>query len=418
MHRFFTASRHGVVLSLALGLLYPAAAAEPGAAPLPRDGALTFPILLQQSLRQAPEYLTLAARDEEAQAHVSAARSWLAGRPSLEAGYVDDQPRSATGMTELEYGVQLPLRRLGERRDAAAFARSLGHQTEAWRAFLELSLAGRLRETLAALAAADRVIELERESTADAQQLVTSVERLFEAGEAAALDVAQARTTLLGQRRLQLEAEAALATAEADYQRLTGLAARPAEAHREIRTDRDAIASDHPWLRFLAAEVSVADESVKRTRHEAKGNPSAMVGARRQRGSATEEYNDSLLVSLSVPFGGSAHVGAQVSSVKRQRAEAEVALKTAERDLAQHLQEIRRDLGLTAASLGLSEEQAALDRRQWEMTQSAFEVGEVTLFQVLTALRQSRASAREHELLKLRHESLTAQFNQTLGILP
>lgn len=412
------AAHCGAALLLAVCLLRPATAAEPVSSHLPRDASLTFPVLLQQSLRQAPEYLALAARDEEARAHVAAARSWLAGRPSLEAGYLDDQPRSATGMSELEYGVQLPLWRLGERRDAAALAKSLGQQTEAWRRFLELSIAGQLRETLAALEAAERVLELEREATTDAQQLVTSVERLFDAGEAAALDVAQTRTTLLAQRRQHLEAEAALDDAEARYRRLTGLAARPAAAHRETQSDRPDIESDHPWLRLLAAEVSVADESVKRARQEAKGNPAVMLGARRQRGSATEEYNDSLLFSLSVPFGGSAHVGAQVSGVKRERAEAEIALKTAQRDLAQRLQETRRELDVVTASLQLSEEQAALDRRQWEMTKSAFEVGEVTLFQVLTALRQSRTSAREHELLKLRHESLIAQFNQTLGVLP
>jgi outer membrane protein TolC len=60
----------------------------------------------------------------------------------------------------------------------------------------------------------------------------------------------------------------------------------------------------------------------------------------------------------------------------------------------------------------------ALDRRQWEMAQAAFELGEVTLFQVLTALRQARASARENEELKLRQERLITQFNQVIGVLP
>lgn len=398
-------------------LRIPLGAASQGAS-LARDPALTFPVLLQQALRQSPEYVALAARNEEAHAHVAAARSWLAGRPSLEASYVDDQPRSNTGMTELEYGIQLPLWRPGERRDAKKLGEMMGQQAEAWRKFLELTLAGRLRDVLAMLAAAEHLLEFERDATRHAQQIVTTVERLFSAGEAASLDVAQARTLLLAQRRQELAAEAALANAEANYARLTGLAARPATNHHEPPAERRAIPADHPWLRLLSVDVEVAKEQVKRARLEARGSPALAVGARRQRGGKSEDYNDSLRLGVSIPFGGSSHVAAHVSNAQRQKVDAEIVLQTAERDLAQRLDETRREQATVAQSLQLTEEQVALDRRQWEMAKSAFEVGEVTLFHVLTALRQSRASTREHELLKLRSESLNAQFNQIVAVLP
>ena len=110
----------GVLLPLALPLVASAGG------PLSRDPALTFGILLRQSLTRAPEYVALAARDDEARAHLEAGRAWLAGRPSLEASYLDDRGRSGAGVSELEYGVQLPLWRPGERRDAAAFGREIG----------------------------------------------------------------------------------------------------------------------------------------------------------------------------------------------------------------------------------------------------------------------------------------------------
>ena len=388
------------------------------ASPLARDPSLTFPVLLQQSLLHSPEYVTLAARDAEAASHLAAARRWLAGRPTLEVTYADDQPRSATGMTELEYGLALPLWRPGERRGASLLARSMGRHAEAWRQSLELTVAGQLRDALAALEVAERGLEIERSATRDTAQLVSTVERLFEAGEAAALDVAQARTLLLTQRRQELEAESALAQAEAAYVRLTGLSARPANPHRETPTPDQAIGAHHPWLRMLSAGVDVADQQIQRARLEARGNPALAIGARRERGSRGEDYNDSMVLGLSVPFGGSAHVDAQVSSAKREKAESEAAVRAAQRELTQRLDETRRELATVTQSLRLTEEQVALDRQQWEMARAAFEAGESTLFHVLTALRQSRASAREHELLRLRSESLVPQLNQIVGVLP
>jgi len=321
-------------------------------------------------------------------------------------------------MLELEYGVQVPLWRRGERRDARLLGENLGAQTMAWKSHLELTVAGRLRTSLADLDSADRLLTIERQSTADARQLLAGVEKLFDAGEVPQLDVMQTRTLLLNQQRQELEAESALRAAELAFSTLTGLAARPAAPHVEALAEGREISADHPWLRLLQASLDVANDAVRQARLEARGNPSALLGSRRQRGGSTEPYNDSVVLSLSVPFGGSAHVASQVGAVMRQKTEAEVQLQTARRDLTREMREVERELAMVRAALVLGEEQVALDRRQREMSQSAFELGEVTLFQVLTALRQARASARELEALKLRQERLITQFNQVIGVLP
>jgi len=402
----------GVLLPLALPLVASAGG------PLSRDPALTFGILLRQSLTRAPEYVALAARDDEARAHLEAGRAWLAGRPSLEASYLDDRGRSGAGVSELEYGVQLPLWRPGERRDAAAFGRALTEQAAAARAHVEFTVAGRLREALAVLEAADRMLEIERLATREAEELVRAVERLFEAGETSALDLTQARTGLLAQRRMELEAVSRLAAAEAGFTSLTGLSARPASGHREVDPAETLITPAHPWLRLLKADEAFAAEAVKRVRAEAKGNPALGLGARRQRGAAGEEYNDSLVVGLSLPFGGLAKVDAQVGSARRQQAEAAAAILSARRELEQRLDELQRERATLGEALRLGEEQVALDRRQWEMARAAFDVGETNLFQVLSALGQLRASTREREQLRLRRDALPAQINQTIGVLP
>lgn len=386
--------------------------------PLPRNPELNFSILLQQALRLAPEYVELASRDEEARLHLEAGRSWIAGRPTLAISYLDDQPRTAMGLTELEYGIEVPLRRPGDKREARVMGENYGAQASAWKAHLELTIAGRLRRNLADLEAADRMLELERQATAEARNLVQVVDKMQAAGEVAQADGLQARAQLLQQQRQELAAETELVDAQWMYSALTGLAARPAAAHVEQRTAANGIGDLHPWLRLLRAGVAVADSVVKHARIESRGSPSVMVGSRRQRGSSTEDYNDSMILGLNLPFGGSSSAAAKVGSVARQKAEAEMQLLAARKELQRQLHEAVHELGQIEESLVLATEQASLDRRQWEMAKTAFEAGETNLFPVLTALRQTRASARELEALKLRQQRLISEYNQVIGVLP
>ncbi len=410
-------ARGALLLATLSAAAQPALCAAPEP-PLTRDPALTFSVLLPQALQRTPEYLTLAARDQEAAAHVAAARSWLAGRPSLEASHTRDRLRSGAGATESDYALQLPLWRPGERRDAQRLASAVGQEAKAWRAYLELTVAGQLRECLAALARAERVAALERTATTEAERLAQTVERLFAAGETTALDVAQIRTALLTQQRQALDAQHALARAEATYVWLTGLTALPAAPHREAPAAHWEITPDHPWLAYLAASVTVTEGNIQRARVAARGNPALALGGKRERGAQGEPYLDSVVLGLSVPFGGRAHVDAAVTSAQRQRTEAQVTRQSAERDLRQQLDTARRELATLAATERLAAEQVAVDRGQWQMAQAAFAAGETTLLQVLSALRQYRLSQREHDLLTLRRDSLTAHLNHIVGDLP
>lgn len=416
----WSAGRAGrrLVLGLACWLGAPALPAARAAETLARDPQLHFTQLLAAALARAPESLERAPRREEAARHEAAGRAWLAGTPSLETTYLDDRLKAARGVSELEYGVQLPLWRPGERGIAARLGGNLGRQAEAWQEHLRWTVAGRLRLCLTELDGAERLLALEREATAEAERLLTTVERLAAAGESAAAEVAQARSLLLQQRREESGAATALAKARAEYGELTGLAARPDEAHREEAARHDDLGAEHPWLRYLASGVAVARDTVARTNLEERGRPSVLLGARRQRDGQGAARDDAFALGLSLPFGGRPHTAARVSTARRGEAEAAASLESARLELARQLRELRLDATHVETALRLSAEQVALDRRHVTAARVAFETGEFNLFQVLTAIRQARVSTREHEQLLLRRTALAAQINQTLGLLP
>src|SRR5690606_19629165 len=149
-------------------------------APLAINESLDFATLLEHSLQRAPALLEDPVRRQEAQDWLAAGRSWLAGRPSINLNYFDDSILDDRGQRELEYGLQLPLWRPGERDSALALGQRYEDQVPLWLQALSLELAGQLRTVLADIAEAESLLQLERESTANAEALVDTTRVLFE----------------------------------------------------------------------------------------------------------------------------------------------------------------------------------------------------------------------------------------------
>src|SRR5690606_33078742 len=265
---------------------------------------------------------------------------------------------------------------------------------------------------------AEVLLDLERQASSDAEELLRVTTALAEAGEVAELDALQARTLLLQQRKNQLQAVAQLIDAERAFTVLTGMVERPTLPFIEKFVAREEVGEDHPLLRFLQAGVSLADAGIRQAEQEARGNPTLSIGGRRERGDAFAPYTDSLNLSVSIPFGGKSFVSSRSSGARRDKVDAEVDYLQARRDLNAVLHEVEHELFLVEESLELSREQADLSDRRAAMASAAFEQGETTLAQVVLALQQARDAARQYRQLELRRERLVGEFNQTIGVLP
>lgn len=386
--------------------------------PLQKSAAMAFAAVFEAALSNTPESMSGAVRQQQAQDYSDVGRSWIAGRPSLEVNYVDDGVLDDIGLREIESGVSFDLWRPGERRNAGKLGQSYNAQLEAWQVYLQLVVAGRVRAILADIVEAEAMLALEQQSTAEAEQLLEITSGLFNAGALPQLDVLQVQSLLLEQQKIELHAEAALVDSEREYTVLTGLTMRPAAAYRESQSSLEEIQSEHPILRFLSSGVDLADANISKVRREASGTPTMMVGVRRERGNRLQPYTDSLGLSFSVPFGGSASVSAGVSDARRQKVDAEIQLMNVHRELGMQLHEVEHELFIVSESLDLSENQTALNQQRYAMALVAFEAGETNLSQVVIALQQARASEKELEGLRLRQQRLFTEFNQTIGILP
>lgn len=386
--------------------------------PLQKSPAMAYSAVFEAALSNAPESMAEGVRQQQAQDYSDFGRSWIAGRPSLQLNYIDDGVLDNVGLREMESGVRFDLWRPGERRDAGKLGQSYNAQLEAWLVYLQLLVAGRVRTVLADIVEAEAILALELQSTLEAERLLDVTNGLFAAGALPQLDVLQVQSLLLEQQKLELHAEAALVDAEREYTVLTGLQLRPAMAYSEAQSSQEEIQLNHPVLQFLRSGVDLAEANVSKVRREASGNPSMTLGVRRERGNVLQPYTDSLGVSFSMPFGGRARVSTDVSDARREKVDVEIQLVNTRRKLSMQLHEVEHELFIVSESLGLSENQTALNQQRYQMALVAFETGEINLSQVVITLQQARASEKELEQLSLSQQRLFSEFNQTIGILP
>lgn len=386
--------------------------------PLQLSSAMSYATVFESALNHAPESMAGIVRQQQAQAYSDIGKSWVVGRPSMEFNYIDDGALDAAGLREIESGIQFNLWRPGERRDAGRLGQSFNSQLDAWFTYLQLIVAGRVRDVLYDISEAESMLALERQATTEADRLLEITNGLFDAGALAQLDVLQARSLLLEQQRSELHVEATLVDAEREYTVLTGLQLRPAQPYNESQITQEEISADHPVLRFLRSTVEIADANVSKVKREASGAPSMTLGVRRERGNRMQPYNDSLGLSFSVPFGGNASVSAGISDARREKVDAEIELLNVQRELNMQLHEVEHELFIVSESLQLSEDQATLNQQRYQMALIAFDVGEINLSQVIVSLQQARDSEKQLASLRLRQQRLFSEFNQTIGILP
>ena len=385
---------------------------------LDTNPALVFANVFEQALVHAPQALSGEARQAQADDYKAFGKSWLAGRPSLNLSFIDDRARSNVGLQEQEYGLQLPLWRLGEKASAEVLGNLYQGQAAIWTDWFRWEVAGTLRSVLADIEAAETLMVIEQAAQARADELHALTQRMFELGELSRLDVMQAETLALEHMKKVLDAEAGMIDAEREYSVFTGLDERPAAGHREELTTLVEPVENHPLLMLLASQVSVADAGIRQSEINAKGNPQLTIGTRRERPDQFQPYIDSVGISLNIPIGGKSIVSARTSAARMQKTDAEVALLNAGRLLERDIHEAEHGLFVTREALPLTRQRHALASENSALARTALEAGELNLIQVIGVLQQEIEAERELRMLELQEQRQIALYNHLIGVMP
>lgn len=415
-----TSSRLLAVAVLGFWLLT-AVAAEPAgnvvALNIPESYRLSLGDVISSTYERNPSHPLFAARLNEAAAVRRQAGALFADDPAVQIRHNTGQVGNIEGLREWEWGVEMPLWLPGQKdaRRRVADTRELSVTTS--ETALRLLIAQQVRELLWAISTGQNETLLAHKAWQTAQELETDVSRRYEAGELARLDQVLARQETLDRKEQYLRARASLIQDYDRYRILTGLEQIPVTFSEQL-TDVRQITSEHPAIADAMATVATEQARRDRAQTERRANPSVMVGTRHERPIANADYENTLGITVRVPFGLPVYSAPEVAATETAVADASTQRDLLKRELDIKLQQARDRLTSTRASLEVAREHAELARENLALIRRSFDLGETDLFDLLRV--QSRAFSAELNLrlTEIQLEANIARYNQAAGILP
>ena len=278
-------------------------------------------------------------------------------------------------------------------------------------------VAGLLRSALWNIALAENDHELAEQALETAQRLTNSVTRRYELGDVAMSDVLHAESFYLEAQTRLIEVTATLLDAERVYRSVTGMERRPPFSGETVSNIED-LEPDHPALAFANSEVRRAEAGLVVAQETAATGTSLLVGARKERAALGDFYDDSVGITLSIPFGGSSTRRTEISAASRVAARARAAQAEQARALTMELHEAAHSLNVVRENMATATERMTLVDRHQVMGLSAYEKGEFDLFELLKLQATALEAKRQLTRLLIDEKRQAALYNQAVGILP
>lgn len=408
---------------MALGLLLFAGgvAGQTDAVPLSGQVAessrLTLAEVIDATWQRNPTQQLLDARLNEADTIRRRAGTLFADDPAVQVRHNTGQVGNVDGLREWEWGVEMPLWLPGQRDARRNVAEQRTQSVAASEQALRLEIAGQVRELLWTIRANQNRTLLAHKAWRTAQDLQSDIARRFEAGELARLDLVLARQETLDRRDGWLRARAVLQQNHDRYFILTGLKQIPA-AFEEQQSSAREVESDHPALADAMAMVAAEQAVRNRVLTERRGNPTVMIGTRHERPVSGADYENTLGVTVRLPFGLPSYSAARVAEAETSIAQASTQRDLLKRELDIKLRQLRNRLSAVREALDLAQEQAGLARENLALTRRAFDLGEVDLFDLLRVQAQAFNAELNFRQTAIELHSNIAGYNQAVGLLP
>lgn len=415
----------GVVLALGLltGNAWAAAAAQVDTAPK------NWSQLLDQTEQRISQNLVTEADIRRSTSEQARANGFLAGAPALDGLYRSDRPMSNFGATEMQFDVRLPLRRFG--------------QTEAWRALAEQStlnaktrteanrlvLLGELRQMAWEWRRAEVELETAQERNRIMQRDLTAVTQQVKRGETAEVDRMSVESRALAVQEAVTAAQMQLDSVKTRWLQLTGTKQLPSDLGEvtpaeqatlndpELNTP-DGLLAQQPLLRQMASEVGMNTARMEAERAAGAGAPEIGLGVKRDRSDRGTPYDNSLQLTLSIPFGGQKYRDPALAEMAQQRATAQVALIKNTQQILGEVMALRQRIAAWPSRLVQLDQRAALSEKTLMLKQKALRLGELDWTRLLDFERETADARLQARLAHIAYQTDQSSLKQTLGLMP
>jgi len=376
--------------------------------------AATLTGLLDDAWARQPHGEVLEARRAEIDARRRAADHPFAGPPVLGLAHRNDRLNDDRGKWEHEVEIAAPLWLPGQRDARRRLADAEDEEGSAAALAARLELAGELRAVVWQAIAARDEARAEGERAALARRLAEDVARRVRAGDLARADLLAAQAETAGAEAALADAIARRDQALERLRALTGRDVLPDPAVEEIRT----APGEHPKLVAALQALRRAESRLKLVEASRRDNPEVGVQWRRDRDVYGEPSRESVRLALRIPLATEDRNRPLVTAAATELASAAGVHRRLGLVLASDERAARAALDGVERRIEHAHERSAAAAERLRLLRRAFDLGELSLAELLRA----QAAARESELdlvrLRAARGEAIARLNQARGVLP
>ena len=380
--------------------------------------AATLAETVRASVERHPDYPLVEARRKVGAGYRKQADSLLGGDPSLELSATGDTFGSDYGYEEYVAGVSAPVWLPGQRRSKGAIADNIALLADSELRKLTWEVSGEVLERAWALRIAETGMKQSMKQWAAARALVQDIRHRYEVGEVSRNDLLLAQQDLVEAETGYQEATNALERARLAWLNYTGFRELPEDLSSFSDTRDGQDLDRHPLVLAALAAVDTAVAKAEDARAQRRAPPVVSLFAKRDRGTRHEEYTDSLGLAFSLPLGTAAPAAPAIAEAEAERTRSEAEANLLRRELDLRLSQAEQDLANAVRLLKLAQQKYDYSHSRLKLARRAFELGEMDLYQLLLARRQSNLATRDLKLRRLEKERAAARRNHALGVIP
>lgn len=423
-----------VVAMLLLGLLVgnslqtwastspPALDAKQTATP---TGAADWQSILQQAEHRLDLNLVTQADLDRVRAEQARADGWLAGAPILDGLYRNDRPMTNRGEAEMQLDVRLPLRRWDQTSAWKNLTEQAALNAESRQAAARLELIGTLRQLAWDWRRADATLKTTQQQLAIMQHDLALVTHQVKLGEAAEVDRLTVEGQLLAVQDSVSQASIRLKNAQSRWAQMSGSPDLPsdlgASAPKQLPTGpvtAEDLFHTHPLLRQMASEVGLDSAKIAAERAAGAGAPELGFGVKRDRGDRGTPYDNSLLVTLSLPIGGQAYRNPALAEMAQKRAQAQVALMRAAQQIQSDIMVYQQRVAEWPTRIAQLDQRANLTEKTLKLKEKALRLGELDWTRLLYFEQESANARLQANLARVDYQADQSSLKQSLGFIP
>ncbi|MFK5947545.1 MAG: TolC family protein [Methylococcales bacterium] len=381
------------------------------------DPQLSLSDLVSQTLEKYPDYSLIAAMQKEANALNQRGSHWFAGASTASMYYKDDFVGTDTGAYEIEGAIEVPLWNWGQRDAGLQLAEQAGLSAENKAKAINLQVAGLVRGSLWNMELANIRHKMAEKNLYLTEKLLNTIQLRVKLGDLPKTDFLLAENEVLQKKIELVYAEAELMHTRKRFTFLTQSNKIPQKIN-ERQSGLEGIAESHPALAAVNANVAKQKANVDWVKAEGSGQTTLALGGNMDKPSRIERTKDSLILSISIPFGGKDYAAPDIANAERQYTEAVIEKKQLYRQLLEQAHEAKHELEVERVQLKIAIKMKQYAEQHSKMAKLSFEAGEINLMDFLRVQARSQSADKQAEESTVRLQRDIALYNQAVGVTP